>query len=174
MNHTNYSTTPGGGSAAQLTTDLPLAYAQHALYGLDRPTLFAYPSNAHNAACDALLAAQGFVWRRSRGVDLIPPGGGSSIPLALGNLVRSGFSQPLAANYTAMKNRIDGLLLSGGVLSMFTHNASTDSTVFTGLGADLSHWYALIDYMGQKQRTDGLECIKPSEVAATLASVSRY
>lgn len=173
MNHTNYKTTPGGGSAAQLATDLPLAYAQHAAYGLSRPTLFAYPSNAHNAATDALLASEGFTWRRSQGVDIIPLGGGATVPLASGNLVRSGYSQPLAANYTAMKNRVDGLLLSGGVLSMFTHNASTDQSKFS-LGADLSHWYALIDYMGQKKRTDGLACIKPSEVTTAFSSIRRY
>jgi hypothetical protein len=171
--HINYNTTPGGGSAAQLTADLPLVFAAHSAAGLPRPTSFAYPSNQHNAACDALLAANGFTWRRSRGDDILPNGGGNAIPRALGSLVRSGYSQPLAANSAAIKNRIDALIQRGGVLSLFTHLFSTDSTKF-GLGVDLAHGLEIIDYLGQMKRNYGLECVRPSDVTSTINSIRRF
>jgi len=173
MNHTNYKTTPGGGSAAQLATDLPLSAAQFVANGFSTPNLFCYPSNAHNAACDALLSGSGFVWRRGMGLDILPPGGGVSTPNAIGNLVRSGFSQPLGANYVSIKNRIDAVCLAGGILSLFTHNASSKSSDWA-LGVDLSHWYAIVDYLALKSRTDGLMVIKPSEVTTNLANVQRF
>lgn len=173
--HINYRSTPGSGSAARLAADLPLVYAAHAANGLSRPTSFAFPGNQHNAACDALLAAEGFTFRRSWGEDILQNGGGSSIPRSLGSLVRCGQTS-LGTTFATTKARIDALCqVTGGLLSLWTHGVFTSGALIASPGGtDVSTWYQDIDYLGQMKRTYGLECIKPNEVATKLNGTRRY
>jgi hypothetical protein len=167
--HTNYTS-----NGRDIGADFDTAAANMIAVGAARPTTFAYPVNQSNKVLDATLAGRGVVWRRSYGEDIINTVG-YGIPNSDDGMVRSGFTQHLAANYNLgtayqqVKNRIDRVCAVGGVLSLFTHKETALSTDWS-LGGDLTQWYMLVEYLWQMRNQYGLEVVTPEQVKPLLTA----
>lgn len=168
IGHKDYFVNPSA-----LPADLAASDALFAESGFAKPNIFAYPLNKHSVANDVVLANAGFVFRRGRGNDITHYGqfGASS---AGDSIFRCGQSAPLGKNLAAMKNRIDAVCATGGVLSLFTHSSTTNSADWT-LGVSLSEWHQLVEYIALKTKTHGLIVAKPSAVPGLVESqISSY
>lgn len=165
IGHIDYSASP-----SSLSGDFDTAAAIHVANGFEYPKWFAYPSNAATPTTDATLVTKGCVWRRGGNSDLLVQNG-YGLPASANGLVRSGNKQLLASNLTDIQKRVRQCADIGGLLSIFTHNASPYSADMS-LGVDVGQWYAFVDFLHEVSRESGLEVLEPIQAAAALSSTT--
>lgn len=169
ITHTDYQT-----NGRDITADFLTASANMVSVGLPAPTTFAYPLNSSGIASDAALAALGVTWRRGSGYDILNAVGYNN-PGINDGMIRSGFCQHLGNNwdqgaaYQQIQNRLKMLVLSGGVLSLFTHSYTSSPANFN-LGADLSQLPLVVDQIRRYQKSDDLLVLNPEQIKSTLAA----
>ena len=140
VTHTNYSTSPG-----LLAGDITTRNAQFTAVGLPAPTVFAFPFNASVSANNTALAAAGFTFSRTDGVDILQNVGYGYANYS-DSVKKVGQTQLLGVDFATVKARIDAVVKIGGVLSLSTYSATPLSTNWS-TGIDLTTFTQILDYI---------------------------
>ena len=156
IGHTNYVSNP-----TNLAADIVSARATLQGLGYTRALdIFAYPSNARNAAADVVAAANGI---RMGAALTLPHMPASSLgkPNLVGQAGRFGLDGAGKTFATDWKPWIDESVLSGKSLMFLTHDLVT--TASSGTETTIAQYTALLDYIATLRDAGTVDVLTPSQ-----------